>query len=77
MENNRTFITFTEKGRKSCEEKIQELQFLNEYFNEKPSEQKKYKDEENWSNRLIKGAKPRQLDSETEIDKLIAKISQW
>lgn len=80
VENNRTFITFTERGKKSCEEKLEELQFLNEHFNSNPIEQQKYQQEEDGGKRLIKGAKPtshRRLDIETEIDKLIKKISQW
>lgn len=76
IENNRTFITFTEKGRKSCEEKIEELQFLNEHFNENPLDQQRDK-EEGWNKSLIKGTKAIQPDTETEIDKLIKKISQW
>lgn len=77
LENNRTFITFTEKGRKSCQEKIEELQFLNEHFNENPLEEKRYADEERRNKALIKGAEPAQAEPETEIDKLIKKISLW
>jgi hypothetical protein len=74
VENNRTYITFTEKGRISCEEKLEELQFLNEEFNEKPLELQRYKDE--ITNRLVKG-KPLEARKATTIDKLIKKISQW
>jgi hypothetical protein len=77
IENNRTFITFTEKGKKSCEEKLEELQDLNEQFNSNPFEQQKYKEDENWSRRTVKGAKSKQTEAETPIDKLIRKISQW
>jgi predicted transcriptional regulator len=79
-EDNRTFITLTEKGKKSCEEKLEELQLLNEHFNENPSYQQKYREGEEWKGTRVKGAKQRsqrQTDIETEIDKLIKKISQW
>lgn len=72
-ENNRTYITFTEKGKTSCEEKLEELQFLNEEFNEKPLELQKYG--LNRNDRLAKGSKPRQVDG--RIETLIRKISQW
>jgi predicted transcriptional regulator len=80
IENNRTFITFTEKGKKSCEEKLEELQDLNEQFNSSPSKQQKYREGESWSGKSVKGVKPRprqQVGIETEIDKLIKKISRW
>jgi hypothetical protein len=80
LENNRTFITFTEKGKKSCEEKLEELRDLNEQFNSSPFEQQKYKEDENWSKRSVKGAKPKPMDAETTetpIDKLIKRISEW
>ena len=79
-EENRTYITFTEKGKKSCEEKLKELQLLNEHFNENPSDRQRYKEGEGWGGRTAKGTRPgslQQLDVETEIDKLIKKISQW
>jgi predicted transcriptional regulator len=78
-ENNRTFITLTEKGKKSCEEKLEELQLLNEHFNENPSYRQKYKEGEDWKG-IVKGAKPgssQRLEVETEIDILIKRISQW
>jgi hypothetical protein len=77
-EDNRTFITFTEKGIKSCEEKIEELQDLNEHFNENPLEQQKYGGEQNWGSRMIKkGAKSTGRHTNTQIDILIQKISRW
>jgi hypothetical protein len=76
-ENNRTFITFTEKGRKSCEEKIEELQYLNEHFNENPLEYQKYRDTESWNKQLTKGTESRQTAIGMKIDKLIKKISAW
>ena len=78
--DNRTFITLTERGKKSCEEKLEELQLLNEHFNENLPDRQKYKEGEDWGGRSVKGAKlisPQRLDVETEIDKLIKKISQW
>ncbi len=77
VENNRTFITFTEKGRKGCEEKLEELQYLNEHFNENPLTQQSYKDVQNRSSRMIKGAKPTGQDTNTQIDILIQNIARW
>jgi hypothetical protein len=79
-DENRTFITLTPKGRKSCQAKLEELQLLNEHFNENPSDRQRYKEGEGWGGRTAKGTKPgplQQLDVETEIDALIKKISQW
>jgi hypothetical protein len=76
VENSRTFITFTRNGRISCEEKLEELQLLNEHFNENPLELKKYRDEVQ-RKMTSKGATPRHLDAEKIIDELITKISQW
>jgi hypothetical protein len=36
VEDNRTFITFTEKGKRNCEEILEDLQHLNENFNSHP-----------------------------------------
>jgi len=78
VENNRTFITFTERGKKNCEEKLQELQVLNEYFSSNPIEEQKYKQEKDWDMRLVKGAKlASHRGVETETDQLIKKISSW
>jgi hypothetical protein len=80
VENNRTFITFTERGKKSCEEKLEELQLLNEHFNTNPSVALKYKVKEDCRGMPVKGTKLgslQHLQVETEIDKLIKKISQW
>jgi hypothetical protein len=76
VENNKTFITFTEEGRKSCEEKLEELQHLNEVFNSNPIAQRKYKEEEDLQENITKGTST-QLGIETKIDRLIKKISQW
>jgi hypothetical protein len=81
IDNNTTFITFTEKGKKSCEQKLEELQFLNEHFNSNPSEQQKYREEEDWREKSVKGVKVGShkrvgFETETDIDKAIKKISQ-
>jgi hypothetical protein len=76
VQDNRTYITFTENGRKSCEEKLEELQFLNGEFNEKPLELQRYKDEAGRKG-LVKGAKLTHVGIETKIDKLIKRISRW
>ncbi len=73
VEDNRTFITFTDRGKKSCEEKLEELEDLNEHFNSHPSDRQKYK-ENNGNDRTAKGVK---LKSTPEVDRLIKKISQW
>jgi hypothetical protein len=80
VEDNKTFITFTEKGKKNCEEKLDYLQLLNEQFNSNPLAQIKYMKEENGRQRTVKGMghkSPQSHETETEIDKLIKKISQW
>jgi hypothetical protein len=78
-EDNRTFITFTREGKKSCEEKLEELQDLNEQFNLNPYEHQKYKEEEDEKDRTSKGVKQRirRQVVQTDIDKLIKKISHW
>jgi predicted transcriptional regulator len=78
-EDNRTFITFTEKGKRDCEEILEDLQHLNENFNSHPSLQQKYKDGGNEGQKSSKGAYPGSHDSEIEIEteQLIRRISQW
>jgi len=79
-EDNRTLVTLTERGKKSCEEKLEELQLLNEHFNENPSDRQKYQEREDWGGRSVKGSglgSLQRLDVETEVHKLIEKISQW
>jgi predicted transcriptional regulator len=76
VENRRTFVTFTDKGKKSCEEKLEELQHLNEEFNSNPTAQQKYKEEDDAKERITKGTSTR-MGIETKIDRLIEKIAQW
>jgi hypothetical protein len=45
-ESNRIFITFTEEGKKNCEEMLEDLQLLNEHFNSNPLIQQRYKERE-------------------------------
>jgi hypothetical protein len=77
-EDNRTYVTLTDRGKKSCGEKLEELQILNEHFNKNPLDRQMYWEKEDWRGMPVKGAKlgPR-LSTETRIDKLIRKISQW
>lgn len=78
-EDNRTFVTLTKIGKESCEEKLEELQLLNEHFNGNPSDLQRYKEGEDRGRRMTKGTKPglQQLEFETDIDRLIKRISQW
>lgn len=76
VETNRTYITFTGKGKTSCEEKLEELQFLNKEFNENPLELQRYKEKDR-TRGLVKGSIPRQVRKETRSDTLIRSISQW
>jgi hypothetical protein len=79
-EDNRTYVTLTDRGKKSCKEKLEELQLLNEHFNRNPLERLKYREKEDWRGLPAKGMAPgsrQELLVETEIDKLIKKISQW
>jgi hypothetical protein len=79
-ESNRTFITFTEEGKKNCEEMLEDLQLLNEHFNSNPLIQQRYLERGKERQKNVKGIYPspqRHLEIETEIDRLIRKISQW
>jgi hypothetical protein len=79
VKNNRTLVTLTNIGKKSCEEKLVELQDLNELFNTNSSILDKNKGGEGWKG-TAKGGKPKslhQLEVDIEVDKLIKKISQW
>ena len=58
VENNRTFITFTEIGKRNSEEILEDLQDLNEIFNSHPLIQQKYKEGENERQKLSKGNYP-------------------
>jgi hypothetical protein len=76
IENRRTYITFTENGRISCEEKLEELQLLKEHFNENPLELQRYKEKDRTKS-MVKGSLPRQVRIKTKTDNLIKSISQW
>jgi hypothetical protein len=80
VEDNRTFITFTEKGKKNCEEILEDLQYLNEHFNSIPLAQQKSKEDRRSGLGTAKGGyagSPYRPKTEREIDRLIRKISQW
>ena len=79
-ENSRTFITFTEEGKRNCEEILEHLQLLNDLFNSNLLVQQRYKEGANERQKMVKGiysSSQRRLEIETEIDRLIRKISQW
>jgi hypothetical protein len=78
VKNNRTLVTLTSIGKKSCEEKLVELQNLNELFNTNPTILEN-KGGEVWKG-TAKGGKLgslHQLEVYREVNKLIRKISQW
>jgi len=80
VEDNRTFITFTEKGRKRCEEMLEDLQHLNEHINSVPLMQQKSRDDRKLGRGTAKGVHANPLirpEIEAEIDRLVTKISQW
>lgn len=78
VEDNKTFITFTEKGKKSCEEKLEELEHLNREFNLNPFELQKHREGADEGERISKAGKSTSRTGiETQVDKLIKKISQW
>jgi hypothetical protein len=78
--DNKTLITFTKKGLKICEAKLEELHTLNEYFYSYPLEQRRYDEEQGKDVRLAKGLKFESLEPtavEITVDKLIKSISNW
>jgi len=60
----------------SCKEKLEELQLLNEHFNENPLELLRFKEKDRTKS-LVKGPLPRQVRIKTKTDNLIKSISQW
>ncbi len=80
VEDNRTFITLTDKGRKRCEEIVEDLQYLNEHINSVQLVQQKSRDDGKLGHRTAKGVRASRLirpEIMAEIDRLITKISQW
>jgi hypothetical protein len=74
VEDNRTFITFTEVGRKNCEE------ILYEHFNSIPLVEQKSREYGKLGRGTAKGVyagSSLRPEIEKEIDRLITKISQW
>ena len=72
VEDNRTFITFTENGKKNCEEILEDMQDLNEHINSREDRRSGLG--------TAKGGyagSPYRPETEREIDRLIGKISQW
>jgi hypothetical protein len=78
VENNRTYITFTPKGKRNCEEILDDLQLLSEHFNTHPLVQQRNKEGEPFKGTVVKGARSKSLlDIEADVDRLIKKISSW
>jgi hypothetical protein len=75
-ENNKTLITLTKRGKKGCEEKLEELQLLDEHFNTNPLEQQKYSEGIYEKAGTVKGTSSLGKTN-TGIDRLIKKISKW
>jgi hypothetical protein len=80
VNDNRTFITFTESGRRRCEEILEDLQHLNEHINSVPLVRQKSREDEKLGRGTAKGVHASPLirpEIKAEIDRLITKISQW
>jgi SNF2 family DNA or RNA helicase len=71
--DNKTFISLTEKGKKKCLIKLDELHDLRVYLSEIPSEDK-YADEDKW---VAKGIREGLTNTELKIEELITRISSW
>lgn len=75
-EDNRTYVSLTEKGIKNCLKKIQELHDLKDYFGRLPPLQQKYT--EDWKPGEDLQSKSNELiEDEFKVQKLIKSIAEW
>lgn len=74
--DNKTFISLTEKGKKRCLIKLDELHDLRVYLSKIPSEDKyaEDKDDDKW---VSKGVREGLTNTELKIEELITRISSW
>lgn len=74
--DNKTFVSLTEKGKKKCLIKLDELHDLRVYLSNIPSEDKyaEDKDEDKW---VSKGVREGLTNTELKIEELITSISSW
>lgn len=79
-QDNKTCIKLTSKGEEKCEQDLESLQTLAEYFHSHPGLQARYSEVREQSHLFIsKGAssKSYRKDSDLTADKLISGISNW
>ena len=74
--DNKTYISLTEKGKKSCLRKLEELHGLKDYLSKIPSEDK-YAEDEDESTRDLRSKSQGLTDIELKIEELITHISSW
>jgi hypothetical protein len=71
---NKTYITLTEKGTKSCLKKLEELQTLRGYLTKIPSLQDKYAGQDE-SRKDLRSKSQGLTETEVRVEELIARIS--
>jgi hypothetical protein len=78
-EDNKTYVSLTEKGMKNCLKKIQELHSLKDYFGRIPPLQQKYT--EDWPARKpeedTQSKSNELMQEEINVEKLIKSIAEW
>jgi predicted transcriptional regulator len=74
--DNKTYISLTEKGKKSCIRKLEELHSLKDYLSKIASEDQ-YADDEDKSTGHLRSKSQGLTDTELKIEELIAHISGW
>jgi uncharacterized pyridoxamine 5'-phosphate oxidase family protein len=75
-EDNRTYVSLTEKGKKSCVTKMQELHDLKDYFDKIPSLQDKYEEDGSSSTFDARSKSNDMIDLGNKVQKLIKSISE-
>jgi hypothetical protein len=72
--DNKTYISLTEKGEKSCLRRLEELEGLKSYLSKIPSEDR-YAEDEDLSD--LRSKSQGLTDTELKIEELITHISTW
>ncbi len=78
-EENKTYVTLTEKGIKECRKKIQELRELKEYLLRIPALGNRYRTDEIISTREreLQDKSHELTEEEAEVERLVKSISEW
>jgi hypothetical protein len=78
-EDNKTYVSLTEKGIRNCLKKIQELHDLKDYFGRLPPLQQKYTEDE-LASKPGKGLQSKSnelIEDELKVEMLIKSIAEW